>query len=365
LKLWEEILAKSQDSKSPTLLYQDNDIATRVIRDYFTPEIREIIIDDPETYQRVKAFVGEVMPRYRSRIKLFEEKTPLYTAHGIDDQVHETLHHEVKLRSGGALVIDTLEALVAIDVNSGKATSGDTIEETAFKTNLEAAKEIGRQLRLRDLGGLIVIDFIDMIDHRHTGIVERAMIDAVKDDKARIEVGRISKFGLLEMSRQRIRASLSSQSHTNCSYCQGTGYIKNPETVALEALRKIQSAVVVGQVELVKARLAPAPALFLLNQKKQLLAHLEKEYHVEIYILADGRLRQDEYEFEMETARDRAQRETEVHSTEIKRAASLERRREPLDQTRRGPRLRKNLKSRLQRFKNKGDPAPVTDKPES
>ncbi len=301
LKLWERILTEAQTAQSPATLYKESDLATRVIRDYFTPEIREILIDDPETYRRVKEFVGEVMPRYRSRVKLFESEQPLFAYANIDDQVGDTLKKEVKLRSGGAIVIDSLEALVAIDVNSGKATAGHNIEDTAYRTNMEAADQIARQLRLRDLGGLIVIDFIDMIDKRHKANVERKLRDALKLDKARIELGRISKFGLMEMSRQRLRASLASQSHLGCTHCHATGKVKNPELVALEVLRKIQSAVVVGHVSLVKARLAPGPALFLLNNKKGELARLEAKYQVHIYILADGRLTQDEYEFELES----------------------------------------------------------------
>lgn len=314
LKLWEKVLQESQNAGTPQLLYKESDLATRVVRDYFTPEIREIVIDEPETFNKVKEFVGEVMPRYRSRIKQYEGVVPMYIQYDIEAQVNDTLNHEVKLRSGGALVIDTIEALVAIDVNSGKATAGDNIEETAFRTNLEAADEIARQLKLRDLGGLIVIDFIDMLDPRHKANVERRLCDAVKTDKARIEVGKISRFGLLEMSRQRLRASLSSQSHLTCAHCQGTGEIKNPDIVALQALRKIQAAVVVGHVALVKARLSPGPALFLLNHKKALLAQLEKDYKVQIYILADGRMRSDEYEFEMETHKDRAMKESQAYS---------------------------------------------------
>lgn len=321
LKLWERILSDSQTAQCPTVLFKENDLATRVIRDYFTPEIREILIDDPETFQRVKEFVGQVMPRYRSRIHLYEDKDPLFAHYNIDQQITDALSSEVKLRSGGSIVIESLEALVAIDVNSGKATAGESIEETAYKTNLEAADEVARQLRLRDLGGLVVIDFIDMMNPRHKATVEKALEKAVEDDKARVEVGRISKFGLLEMSRQRLRAPLSSQSHIKCPACRGLGELKNPELVALEALRKIQAAVVVGQVVLVKARLGPAAAMFLLNRKKGELARLESEYKVEIYILADGRLRADEYEFEMETARERANKEKREFEKEVQEKA--------------------------------------------
>jgi ribonuclease E len=304
LKLWESILVANQSANAPALLYKDNDLTTRVIRDYFTPEIREITIDDPETFRKVKEFVGQVMPRYRSRVKLYEGKEPIFTAHGIDQQVQDTLMREVKLHSGGSIIIEQLEALVAIDVNSGKATDGENIEETAYKTNLEAAEEVARQLRLRDLGGLIVIDFIDMVDKRHRANVERKLQDALRVDKARIELGRVSKFGLLEMSRQRLRASLASHSHISCDHCRGNGVIKNPELVALEALRKIQAAVVVGHVAKVRARLASMPAFFLLNNKRSDISALEATHGVQILILPDGRLRPDEYEFEMEGTRD-------------------------------------------------------------
>jgi len=304
LKLWERILADSQTHSSPSILYKESELATRVIRDYFTPEIREIVIDDPLTYQHVKEFIGEVMPRYRSRVRFFENEQPILSFYNVESQVAETLLDEVKLPSGGAIVIDTLEALVAIDVNSGKATAGSNIEDTAHRTNLEAADEIARQLRLRDLGGLVVIDFIDMVDRRHKAAVERRLKEALSSDKARIELGRLSKFGLLEMSRQRLRASLASQSHLPCHVCHGTGRVKNHELVALEVLRKIQAAVVVGHVAMVKARLAPAPALFLLNNKKAELTRLEAKYKIQIYILADGRLRTEEYEFEIDQHKD-------------------------------------------------------------
>ena len=303
LKVWEKIVTDAQQAPCPTILYKESDLATRVIRDYFTPEIREILIDDVETFTKVREFVDQVMPRYRSRIKLYNDERPIFSNAEIEQQIEETLKREVKLKSGGAIVIDSLEALVAIDVNSGKATAGENIEETAYRTNIEAADEISRQLRLRDLGGLIVIDFIDMMDARHRAAIERRLREAVKSDKARVEIGKVSKFGLLEMSRQRLRATIASQSHHKCPHCEGLGSLKNPELVALDALRKIQAAVVVGHVAVVKARLSPAPALFLLNNKKSELVGLEQKYSTKIYILADGRLNQDKYEFEIDSAR--------------------------------------------------------------
>ena len=303
LKVWEKIVTQAQTAQCPAVLYEDSDVATRVVRDYFTPEVREIVIDDPETFERMREFVGQVMPRYRSRVKLYTGDQPLFSSFNVEDHVSGTLKREVKLRSGGAIVIDTLEALVAIDVNSGKATGGEDIEETAYRTNLEAADEIARQLRLRDLGGLIVIDFIDMMDRRHKAAVERRIREALKLDKARIEIGRLSRFGLLEMSRQRLRASLSSQSCLKCSHCSGTGSIRNPELVALEVLRKVQGAVIAGHVGLVKARTSPAVSMFLLNNKKADLVSLERSHGARVYVLADGRLSPDEYEVEIDTSR--------------------------------------------------------------
>lgn len=299
LKLWEDIVKKSQ-SNVKGLLYKESDTTIRVIRDYFSPEIREIVIDDEKTYNNVKEFVGNAMPRYRSRIKRYDQEQPLFSHYDIDSQVTDTFKPEVELKSGGSIVIDILEALVAIDVNSGKGTAGGGIEATAYKTNLEAIDEIARQLRLRDLGGLIVIDFIDMLDGKHRADVEKKMNLAVKKDRARIEIGNLSKFGLMEMSRQRLKASILSKSTHKCTNCQGTGLIRSADIVALEALRKIQSAIVVGKVTLVKVRLAPSPALFLLNNKKAELASLEAEYGAKIFILADGRLRPDEVEYEMD-----------------------------------------------------------------
>jgi ribonuclease E len=303
LKLWERILTAAQTAKCPSVLYTESDLATRVIRDYFTPEIREIIIDDRQTFEHVKDFIGEVMPRYRSRIKQYDREEPILAAYYVEEQVRATFEREVHLRSGGAIVIDQIEALVAIDVNSGKATGEEGIEETAYQTNLEAAEEAARQLRLRDLGGLIVIDFIDMVDKRHKAALERKMREVVKEDKARIEVGRLSRFGLLEMSRQRLRASLASQSHVKCQHCQGAGRIKNPELTALDVLRKIQGAIIAGNISIIKARLSPVPALFLLNNKKKHLAELEERHRTQIYILADGRLRPDEFELSMESSK--------------------------------------------------------------
>lgn len=303
LRVWEQVVSNAQTATSPSVLYAESDLALRVIRDYFTPEVREILIDDQKTFDRVREFVGQVMPRYRSRIKYYSGELPLFSFFGIEDQVADTLKPEIKLRSGGSIVIEQLEALVAIDVNSGKATSQGDIEETAYRTNLEAADEVARQLRLRDLGGLVVVDFIDMTDRRNRAAVEKQMREAVKIDKARIEIGVLSKFGLLEMSRQRIRASITSQSHLKCQFCQGTGVVRNPELVALEILRKVQTASAAGHLSLVKVRASPGVAMYLLNNKRSQIVALEQKYNLSTIILSDGRLTPGEYEFELETTK--------------------------------------------------------------
>lgn len=327
LKLWERLLRESLSCAAPTLLYKESDLDTRVVRDYFSPDIREIIVDNEQTYNQVKEFVGQVMPRYRSRVKLFAKEEPIFAHYNIEDAVNQTYHRTVTLPSGGAIAFDTLEALVAVDVNSGKATTEENIEETAFKTNLEAASEIARQLRLRDLGGLIVVDFIDMADSKHRAAVEKEFKEAVKDDKARIEIGRLSKFGLLEMSRQRLRASLNSQSRSTCSSCQGLGTIKNPELTALEALRKIHGAVATGEILAARVRLPPASALFLLNVKKKSLVDLEELFNTSITVIADGRLKGEEYEFEIQSRKsmDHEQRRALVEETPVRPRAPRDR----------------------------------------
>lgn len=344
LKLWERLLHESMATSGPALLYKESDLATRVVRDYFSPEIREIIVDQEETFNQVKQFVGQVMPRYRSRVKLFDRFEPIFTYFQLEDEVNQTYHRIVNLPSGGAIVFDTLEALVAIDVNSGKSTGQDNIEETAYQTNIEAAREIARQLRLRDLGGLIVVDFIDMADAKHRNAVEREIRQAVKEDKARIEVGQLSKFGLLEMSRQRLRASLSSQSHSKCAGCHGIGTMKNPDLVALEALRKVHGAAATGEVSAIKLRLPPHSALFLLNVKKKSIVTIEDAFNTSVMIIADGRLKGDEYEFEIESKK--------ITDVEITQPASV--REEPatrVDRTRppREPELRRRRRSRTRK----------------
>ncbi|MDD2943478.1 MAG: Rne/Rng family ribonuclease [bacterium] len=303
LEIWEQIVRGSLEPVTPRILYQESDLAIRTIRDYLRSDFDEVVIDDPETYERARDFITRIMPKMSERILFHSNPAPLFSCYGIDRQVAATDQPEVILPSGGSIVISPTEAVVAIDVNSGRSTGQSDVEETAFNTNKEAAQVIAQQLRLRDLGGLVIIDFIDMADKRHKQIVEKTVRDAVKGDRAKIEVGRISKFGLLEMSRQRLKASLASQSHRKCPACRGRGLTKLPESTALEALRKMEAAVFGGGVRSLRVHMSPAAALFMLNSKRRWLTKLEEDGQAEVVVVPDSRLRADEYELILDTSK--------------------------------------------------------------
>ncbi|HID01128.1 MAG TPA: Rne/Rng family ribonuclease, partial [Piscirickettsiaceae bacterium] len=237
VQLWEAIKKAADAKPAPFLIYQESDIITRAIRDHLRQDIGEVLIDDMDAFHRARDFVQHVMPQFVGRIKPYQDKLPLFTRFQIESQIETAFQREVTLPSGGVIVIDMTEALTAIDINSSRATKGGDIEETAFNTNMEAAVEIARQLRLRDLGGLIVIDFIDMHANKHQREVENALREAVKSDRARVQIGRISRFGLLEMSRQRLRPSIEEATQIVCPRCKGVGVIRGVESMALSILR--------------------------------------------------------------------------------------------------------------------------------
>ncbi len=300
LEIWYDLLEKSlQSGPSPLLLYQESSLAIRTIRDYLSPDVEEIIIDDKKTYDDVNEFISKSATNFETKITLYDKQTPLFSAYHLDEQVDATNYSEVILPSGGSIVINSTEAVVAIDVNSGRSTSQADVEETAYATNKEAAIEVARQLRLRDLGGLVVIDFIDMGDKRHKHVVEKTLKDSVRYDKAKVEIGRISKFGLLEMSRQRLKSSLVSHSHETCTQCQGRGKVRAPESICLEALRKVQSAIYAGGISEVRLHISPVAGLMLLNSKRRELTAFELETGINIRIYPDGRLRPEEYHIEI------------------------------------------------------------------
>jgi len=294
-----DAVQKSLEPATPKVLYKEADLPIRYIRDYLSPDIDEILVDSPEVYERARQFLEKVVPGFSEKVTLYDKKLPLLSAFHLDSQVDGIGLSEVTLPSGGSMVLAVTEAVVTVDVNSGRSTSQADVEHTAFRTNLEAAEAIATQLRLRDLGGLIVIDFIDMADKRHKASVEKALKDAVRLDKAKVEIGRISKFGLLEMSRQRLKTSIVNQSQMVCPHCHGRGRVKTAESAALDVMRKIETAVYSGGVNELKVRMSPSPALLLLNDKRTLLSELERSSNCRIIIFADGRMRPEEYELEI------------------------------------------------------------------
>ena len=297
-RLWASIEDKSRESPALALIYQEHDLVIRSIRDYFTPDIQEVLIDHREVYRRARDFFQAVMPRYQGRVQLYRDKKPLFARYQLEEQIEEIYSQKVELKSGGSIVIDPTEALVSIDVNSGRATKEKGIEETAFKTNTEAAQEIARQLRLRDLGGLIVIDFIDMRNVKHAQEIEKTLRQALKRDKARTQVSRISQFGLLELSRQRLKPTILEGNYLKCPHCEGSGLIKSTISLALTVLRRIRAEAAKETLASVKALLPTDVALYLLNQKRQEIAHLEEEYNLTLYLAGNTTARQNEYSLE-------------------------------------------------------------------
>lgn len=277
LKHWEAIKKAAEGRPAPFLIHQESNVIVRAFRDYLRPDIGEILIDNPKILDLAKEHIAALgRPDFSSKIKLYSGEIPLFSHYQIESQIESAFQREVRLPSGGSIVIDSTEALTAIDINSARATRGGDIEETAFNTNLEAADEIARQLRLRDLGGLIVIDFIDMTPVRHQREVENRLRDAVRQDRARIQIGRISRFGLLEMSRQRLSPSLGESSHHVCPRCNGTGTIRDNESLALSILRLIEEEALKENTKEVHAIVPVQVASYLLNEKRESVSAIEK-----------------------------------------------------------------------------------------
>ncbi len=297
-RLWNSIQEKSRASEAPALIYQEHDLVIRSIRDYFTPDIQEVWVDHREVYRRARDFFQAVMPRYQGRVKLYRDKKPIFAKSGLESQLEAIYSHKVELKSGGSIVIDQTEALVAIDVNSGRATREKGIEETAYKTNMEAAQEVARQLRLRDMGGLIVIDFIDMRNAKHIQEIEKALRQAVKRDKARTQVARISQFGLLELSRQRLKPTILEGNYMPCTQCSGTGLVKSPISMALLILRRLRAEVTSGTVATVKTTMPLEVATYLQNNKRREISVLEEEHQCDIQLIGDPATRQNDYDIE-------------------------------------------------------------------
>jgi ribonuclease E len=287
LRLWETVRDLTLKSSAPVLVYEEGSLVKRSIRDLYNKDIDEVIVAGQDGYHEAKDFMRMLMPSHAKHVKLYNDTQPLLSRYGVENQLDAMFSPTVQLRSGGYIVINQAEALVAIDVNSGRATREHHIEDTALKTNLEASDEIARQLRLRDLAGLIVIDYIDMDENRNNRSVERRLKECLKQDRARIQVGRISHFGLLEMSRQRIRTSVLESSTEKCPYCGGSGHMRSVSSLALQVLRALEEQLMKGATHNLIARTRPEVALYVLNQKRAHLRGLEERFRITITITAD------------------------------------------------------------------------------
>lgn len=298
VQLWTAIDVATKDRSAPFLVYQESNIIIRALRDYLRKDIGEILVDSPEVYQTGYDFMRMVMPHELSKFKLYQDKVPLFTRYQVESQIESAFRHEVRLPSGGALVIDPTEALISIDVNSARANKGGDIEETALNTNLEAAEEIARQLRLRDLGGLVVIDFIDMGPSRNQREVENRLREHLKADRARVQVGRISRFGLLEMSRQRLRPALGEAHQEICPRCAGLGHVRGVESLGLAVLRLVEEEATKDRITQLVVQLPVAVATFILNDKRMQLEAVEQRHNVKIVLIPNPHLDTPHYDIE-------------------------------------------------------------------
>lgn len=289
-RLWDEIREKTLKSSAPALVYGDSDLMKRAIRDIYNKDIDEVIVEGDDGYRQAKDFMKLLMPSHARRVKHYADSVPLFQRAGVEEQLSAMYHPVVQLKSGGYLVINPTEALVSIDINSGRSTREHSIEQTATQTNLEAAQEIARQLRLRDMAGLVVIDFIDMDHGSNVRKVEKAMKEALKNDRARIQVGRISAFGLMEMSRQRLRTGVLEASTRQCPHCEGTGLVRTASSAGLSALRLIEDEAARGRGSQLLLRASQEAALYVLNRKRAELAEIEERYGVVIEVASDGEL---------------------------------------------------------------------------
>ncbi len=296
LHLWAAIEKAAAERAAPFLIYQESSLIIRAIRDYFRQDIAEILIDEQSVYEQAREFIRQVMPQNQNKVKLYKDSVPLFSRFQIESQIESAFNHAVPLPSGGSIVIDTTEALVSIDINSARATKGGDIEETALNTNLEAAEAVARQLRLRDVGGLIVIDFIDMVSSRNQRKVEQKLREALKMDRARVQVGRISRFGLLEMSRQRLRPSLGESSLKVCPRCNGQGTVRGLESLALSILRVIEEEAMKENTARVVARLPLEAGTYLLNEKRDAIHAVEARQKVRVTLVPDPNMDTPHYD---------------------------------------------------------------------
>jgi ribonuclease E len=319
-QLWSAIKTEADNESAPHFLFKESNVIIRAIRDYLKPDIGEVIVDNREAYELASAFIQQVMPNYHSRVKFYEDSTPLFNRFQIEGQIETAFQREVKLPGGGAIVIDVTEALISIDINSSRATKGGDIEETALQTNLEAADEVARQLRLRDMGGLVVIDFIDMQAVRNQRAVENRMKDALEIDRARVQIGRISRFGLLEMSRQRLRPSLDEVTAKPCPRCEGQGTIRGTKTIALSILRLVEEEALKDKSAEVRAIVPVSVATFLLNEKRSAISGIEQRNNIRVMILPNAEMQTPHFDVQRYRA-DEVEEHEESYKIELPKDA--------------------------------------------
>ncbi len=361
LQLWSAIETSTRERKAPFLVYQDSNVIIRSMRDYLRADIGEILIDNPEVYAEARQFIEQVMPRYIKQLKLYEDEVPLFSRYQIESQIETAFQREVRLPSGGSIVIDPTEALTSIDINSARATKGSNIEDTALTTNLEASEEIARQLRLRDMGGLFVIDYIDMGPSKNQRQVENRLREAMKEDRARVRIGRISRFGLLEMSRQRLRPSLGESAHQVCPRCDGQGHIRDVESLSLSILRIIEEEALKENTGRVQAQLPVEVATFLLNEKRQPISEIESRHNISVVLIPNKHLETPHYSIERIRRQDLPKETSSSYNMiaepEVAAAASQEQQRRQIEQ----PAV-KNITPAPREATP--EPAPNKDKPE-
>jgi len=297
LRLWKNVTTQEKKVSGPKELYQESDLVIRTLRDVFNSNIKRIVCDCEETVKKIKNFLRIAMPRTRCPIQYYNQPTPLFAKDRLEEKIEEIQSRHVPLKSGGSLVIDSTEALVAIDVNSGKNRSHDSAEMTAYKINLEAAKEISRQLRLRDLGGVIIIDFIDMLQDKHRRGVEREFREATSTDRARTKILRISQFGIVEMTRQRMRPSLERSRYMDCPHCRGSGLIKTPESMSIEIMRRVQAVMAKPRIDTIEIEVSSEVAYFLQNKKRSMISDLETANAKTVILQSNSNFSNDEINF--------------------------------------------------------------------
>jgi len=305
LRLWHTISQRAERSKAPAMIYQESDPVTRVIRDYFTEDIRKVVVDSPEVHEKVREFLRAVMPHHIRKVKLHEGTDPLFHHYGVEQEIEKMHSRTVQLPSGGSIIMEQTEALVAIDVNSGTYKGRGDAEQTAFRINMGAAPEIARQIRLRDLGGVVVIDFIDMEEPEHRRSVEKALWEALKPDRSRLRMLKMSPFCIVEMTRQRQRQSLRQSTYVECPSCRGSGHVKSNETLALQILREIKAGADADGLDRAEVRVSPQVADYLNNEMRARLGEIEEAYGKHVQVLVDTSALPGQYMLKFLTAQGR------------------------------------------------------------